>query len=407
VGHEARTSKAANTGIVFEPGWETVDKVLDPATMEFFSSKPPLLSTLVAGEYWLVKKLFGWSLVDNPFSVVRLILITINALPLILYLALLARVAETYGKTDWGRLYIVTAGAFGTLVTPFIVTFNNHSVAVVSTMVTLVAALHIWTRASASSWWYVLAGFAAGFTACNELPALALTAGLFLVFLTRSPRGTLLFYAPAAALPLLAQFGTNYLALGQLDFAYSKFGGPWYEYEGSHWRVIPGVVTHGIDWAGNSETRTQYAFHLILGHHGLFSLTPLFLLGFLGMIQGSLRTKAPTAEKDEDGNSLHLPWLLFPAALALSLLVIGFYLFNKTVNYGGWSTGPRWLLWLTPLWLVAMLPVLDRWQRSSWGRGIAIVLLALSVLAASYPAWNPWRHPWIYRYMDANGLIPY
>ena len=49
---------------------------------------------MVAGEYWVLKKLFGWSLEKEPFTVVRIILITINVLPLILYLALLAQLAE-------------------------------------------------------------------------------------------------------------------------------------------------------------------------------------------------------------------------------------------------------------------------------------------------------------------------
>ena len=73
----------------------------------------------------------------------------------------------------------------------------------------------------------------------NELPALALATGLFLVLLWRSPGKTLLLFIPAALVPLAALAGTNYLALGQLRPAYSEFGGPWYQYEGSHWRVAP------------------------------------------------------------------------------------------------------------------------------------------------------------------------
>jgi len=86
--------------------------------------------------------------------------------------------------------------------------------------------------------------------------------------------------------------------------------------------------------------------------------------------------------------------------------VVSFYLI-KSDNYGGNTCGPRWLLWLTPLWLLTMLPVLDYLGSRKWGRGLALVLLALSVLSASYPAWNPWRQPWIYRFLDSQGLIKY
>jgi hypothetical protein len=90
----------------------------------------------------------------------------------------------------------------------------------------------------------------------------------------------------------------------------------------------------------------------------------------------------------------------------LSLIVVGFYLF-KSDNYGGWSAGPRWLLWLTPLWLLAALPAVDAIGKSRWGRALALLLLIVSVISASYPAWNPWRHPWIYRWMEANHWIHY
>ena len=36
----------ADAGIIFQDGWESVDKVMDPDTLEFHSSKPPLLFEL-------------------------------------------------------------------------------------------------------------------------------------------------------------------------------------------------------------------------------------------------------------------------------------------------------------------------------------------------------------------------
>jgi hypothetical protein len=93
--------------------------------------------------------------------------------------------------------------------------------------------------------------------------------------------------------------------------------------------------------------------------------------------------------------------------LLVSLVVMGFYLGMERWNYGGGTSGPRWLLWLTPLWLLALVPAADRLGRSRAGRLLALVLLAVSALSAAYPLFNPWRHPWIYRIMDENGWIPY
>jgi hypothetical protein len=93
-------------------------------------------------------------------------------------------------------------------------------------------------------------------------------------------------------------------------------------------------------------------------------------------------------------------------ALLVTAVVIGFYIY-KTDNYGGWANGPRWLMWLAPLLLVALIPIADALGRSRWGRTLGVLLLAFSVFSASYSLWNPWRHPWIYDLMNARGMIPY
>ena len=105
-------------------------------------------------------------------------------------------------------------------------------------------------------------------------------------------------------------------------------------------------------------------------------------------------------------SSNSLPWLIFPATLLVSIVVIVFYIF-KTNNYGGWSIGPRWLLWLTPLLLVAMLPVADKLSECRKGRALGYVLLAISVFSASFPYMNPWRMPWLYQLLESYGWIRY
>jgi hypothetical protein len=393
-------------GYVFDDGWRTIDKVMDPDTLTFYSSKPPLLPTMAAGEYWLLKKAFGWTITDNSWEVVLTILLTFNVLPLILYLALLASLVERYGTSDWGKLFVMTAGSFGTLLSPFVVTFNNHSIGAYAAMVTLWAAARILDGTNRENGWalsgyHLVAGFAAGFTAINEFPAAAFAAGVFLLVLLHSPiRGVLLFL-PAALVPVAAWFLTNYLAVGRFEPIYSEFGGRWYEFEGAYWRFLPGK--RGIDWAGrNGETKPEYLFHLLLGHHGLFSLTPVFLLGLAGMVLALGRIgRAP------DTTSTRPSWnRIVGLSFFVAVVVIGYYVY-KTDNYGGWTNGPRWLMWLAPLWLVALLPVADYLSRSRWGRAVGVVLLAFSVFSASYSLWNPWRHPWIYDLMYARGWINY
>src|SRR5262249_48916061 len=126
---------------------------------------------------------------------------------------------------------------------------------------------------------FAAAGFFAGVAACTELPALSMLVIFAVLLALRWPARTALFFIPAAAIPVAIFFLTNYLAIGQLRPAYSEFGGPWYEFPGSFWVKPPeDKVKPGIDWAGRYESKVTYAFNLQVGHHGWFSLTPIWIL---------------------------------------------------------------------------------------------------------------------------------
>jgi hypothetical protein len=386
--------KYRDTGIVFEDGWQTLDKVLHPETHLYYSSKPPLLPVIVASEYWLIKRLTGWTLNGQPWKVVCTVLLTINVLPLGVYLVLLARLLERYGTTDWGRLFTFAAACFGTFLTTFITTFNNHTVAAVTALgavYPLLASDELSFRA------LLVSGFFAGLTAAFELPAAALLAGLAVGLLMQQPRRALLAFVPAALLPVAAELALNYAEIGNWKPVYEKLDSVWYRYEGSHWNKT-GADRQGIDFAGDKESRDVYAFNLLVGHHGVFSLTPVWLLSAAGLLRTLLLGRG------RGGRS----WDVALLTLAVSAVVIDFYVWRvSTVNYGGWSSGPRWFFWLTPLWLLGLLPAADRLGTARAGRAVGYLLLAVSTFSASFPAWNPWRHPWLYQALEAWGLVRY
>ena len=87
-------------------------------------------------------------------------------------------------------------------------------------------------------------------------------------------------------------------------------------------------------------------------------------------------------------------------------MVIGYYLY-KSDNYGGWTSGLRWLFWLIPLWLV-FLPVGLEWKRDCrWFRRIAVACLLVSAASAFYATRNPWTRPWIHELLNQAGWIQY
>jgi hypothetical protein len=119
------------------------------------------------------------------------------------------------------------------------------------------------------------------------------------------------------------------------------------------------------------------------------------------MVGGLWRLRSPTPPDRE-----MLPWFVPPLTLLVSMAVVGFYLY-KSDNYGGFTNGLRWLMWLTPMWLLCLLPIADDLGPRRWGRTLAYGLLAVSVFSVSYEPWNPWRHPWIYDLMQELGWPGY
>ncbi|OWK47207.1 hypothetical protein [Fimbriiglobus ruber] len=395
-----------DTGIIFEDGYQSLDKVMNPETGEYFSSKPPLLPTLLAGEYWVLKKVFGWSIDRDRWWVVCTLLITVNAIPFAVYLVLLARLIETHGATDFGKLFTFTAACFGTFLTTFSVSLNNHTPAACCVLFALYPLLRgggvPYSLAS-----LFVSGLFAGLTAALDLPALSFTVGLFVPLVLTRPRQALIGFLPGALIPLGGLLACNYAAVGSVLPVYSEFGGPWYNYPGSYWATSHQPGPHkGVDFA--DEPKAVYAFHLLFGHHGWFSLTPVWLLGaggLLGLLTAS-RADIKTVLALKKTSPVWTPRLLGVLAVVVSLVVFAFYVV-KTNNYGGNTSGPRWLFWLIPLWLLGTIPAADWVGRFSTGRLGAAVLLGFSVLSVFYPAWNPWRNPWVLQLLEVTGWLVY
>jgi hypothetical protein len=466
-------------------GWHTIDLVRHRGAdgkEHYYSSKPTLLTTLLAGEYWLVKKITAATLAEQPHYVSRLVLVLTNVLPLAGALLLLARLVDRYGTTDWGRLLAMAAACFATFLTTFAVTLNNHLTAAISLVVGLAAVVPIVSENRRDGWRFALAGLSFGFLAANELPALSLLvlAGTYLLW--KAPLPTALAFVPAALVVAAAAFGTNILAHGdwRTPYAHRKDGpvitmladdlavplnagellpsvpeelakhgieiseravieqrvrgdrwtlwdGPtrteltlqrtpegernggirvqradnWYDYPGSYWQP---KNLRGIDRGESSPA--VYALHVLIGHHGLFSLTPLWLLSAAGcwfwLFPASGRREPP----DDQATSRRL---IAATTILITVVVLGFYLTRPQIdrNYGGATCCLRWLLWLTPLWILTLSPAVDRMSHSRWGRGVVLALLLISVFSAHYAADNPWSHPWLFDYWTAIGWIKY
>lgn len=469
-----RSASAEDCRGRFDSRWNTIDKVrrLAPdGQMRYYSSKPPLLTAVVAAEYRLLKATLGIDFQRNLFLTARLLLIATNVIPLLFLWAMLARVVERRGATTLGRLFVMICAVFGTFLSTFSVTLNNHLPAAVCVMAAVVCALPAWSGRDRRWRWFLGAGFFSALAAANELPALSLAALSGAALALRAPWKTLAGFLPAAGLVAAAFWGLN-LAAHQSwrpPYAHRSHGplvarwtgpqanlpagrkippkalqqalaaegvelsetarlepagtpGDWILYDpqsASEWALTPIDEGYAIrvrdDWydyqcsywkAGNPQgvdrgepSRLAYAAHVLVGHHGLFSLTPIWIFSVFGAALLLWRRAGDDSQE---------MWAAAVAAAVLTVVCLGFYISRPLLdrNYGGVSMGLRWLFWLIPLWLICLIPAADWLARRKWGIALALLFLGVSIYSAHHELLNPWTHPWLFDlWTEAGGSV--
>ncbi|HLJ10717.1 MAG TPA: hypothetical protein VKU82_05990 [Planctomycetaceae bacterium] len=370
--------------IIEQPGWDTIDK--GRFRDHFYSSKPPFLATLVAGVYWFFKHAAGLDLLEMPHETVQVILLVVNWLPWLVALALMAAIGERYALTDWSRVFLIVAAAGGTFLTTFLTTLNNHTMAACCVVFALYPTLRIVIDGRRDGWLFAMSGFWGAFAASCEAPAGAFGLALFALLVWRSPGQVLRWFVPAALVPLTFFFYTNWLCTGGLLPFQAGFGAAddtFYKY------VHKGVPSYWMNPSLQDQGESSpliYLFHCTFGHHGIFSLTPMFLLSIAGWFR--LGKSFPLRQT---------VWL----SLVLTIWLLAFYLSRtQSYNYGGNTSGLRWAFWLIPLWLVALVPAIDAWGHRRLFQIVCALLLLASVFSATFPHLNPWQRPWLLNVME-------
>ncbi|MGO9463160.1 MAG: hypothetical protein ACLQVF_03210 [Isosphaeraceae bacterium] len=453
----------------------------------YYSSKPALLPTLIAGILYPARKAAGvpldhvvfqeraerWTQKPDPASPYKVkgvlekpteplkwpayifyfkpIVLLLNVVPFWAFLVLFARVLDRNAANDWAFFFSLIAAACGTYLLPFTQTLNNHTIAAWSAFFALYQFLAVWDEGDRAGWRFAVAGFWAAFAAANELPALAFLALLSCLLLVRFPGKTLLFFAPAAIIPLVAFAIAQYAVFGEFKLAYESFGTDEYLYEGSLWKTPLDLDAFNE----HPEPRGIYLLHMTLGHHGVFSLTPIFLLscwGALRLLGAPFRSLAAwtwltllafaglagyylldTAAWRAGGALAPYRWLFYGLlALAavsasfvvarrasepllavawltavLAVVLLAFYTGNPLArNYGGSTQGLRWLFWLIPFWLLLLIKGVEGGQDRRAVQVVSLLALGVSALSVGYAMRNPWSHPWALDALEHLGLYP-
>ena len=452
--------------------WNSIDIVRHrgkDGKEHFYSSKPPLLTAVYALVCKPVTLLFGKKLTEEPFLIGRVVMILVNVLPLALWWIWFFFWLEKNVFDAWSRFVLLNMALWGTFLSTFAATLNNHLHGALFFALSLGLVwqiVHACQLGQSKSWWtWIACGLCAGLAVACELPALAWAAAAGVILLAVDWRKFLLGYGVATAVVAVAFLATNYWAHQDLKPPYSHRGlgawiatipkGPenaespalesvmeqankhgyaftdkatiiparltgvlqfiddtagqrvaiqssdagwsiyhwddWYDFPKSYW--LPGNKK-GVD--RGEENRLSYALHFTIGHHGIFSLTPFWLLVIPGAAFWILKKR----------NSIR-GWkglLVSESGVALALIAVTLACFvfyaTRVVedrNYGGVSSGFRWVFWLAPAWLWLCVPAIEMAGRLSALRRLTSLLLLASVFSATIPWPNPWTHPWPYR----------
>lgn len=305
-----------------------------------YSNKPPGLSFLAAIPYAAVH-LAG---VEDPIVVLWLLTVLVCATTGALIPVLLYRYGRRSAIAPLPAVIVALAIGFGTYVFSYSTVFFAH----VPCAAFLLLALYWLERRP------MLAGIAAGMAGTIFLLAIPAAAVLAVLAATRSMRKAARFVAGGAPFGIL-------LALYQ----HAAFGSPWHTPVESS----TAFTSEGLIFGVFGRPRLMVVGELLFGiKRGLFPLSPVLLLAFVGVVV-MIRRRAQLRE-----------------LAAIAVMIAIFVLANASFNNwdAGSSIGPRYILPIVPLLGVPMLFAGDI-LRFSWSVFGAISLAVNFLVAAVDP----------------------
>lgn len=327
---------------------------------KIYSSKPPNYPYVMAAEAWVMRQLTGMAFYPHRKDYIRMLTIVNQVIPYTLMLLLLLLFARFYTADRFTLLFLLLMASVGSLVFGYSVTINNHTPAAIGFFIAFFLAWLILQQGRTARWYYGLFGLVASYSATIDLPGVAIAGVLWFLLLRHSWKGALIA-GLVALIPIASTLGTYYSLTGSIQPFYMQF--ELYQYAGSYWNEPEALDARQVP-------KGQYAFHNLFGHNGLFSLTPVLLIGLWGYFWAIPKRKWEVSR------------LLLWVAPALVLILL--FVIFRTGNYGGFCVGSRWLIITMPFLWLAAIPVLEKMGTSLRGRLAAAALLLLSTPVVGY-----------------------
>lgn len=345
----------------------TVDKVRIGEGM--YSTKPPLLPLLMAGEYYLLHHGAGLDLQDRADLklFLRISSLTLVGLPFLICLLCFAGMLRWFVDSAWVRLAACFCLAYATQLFGLSDQIDNHVPAAGALMAALYYAAGLGLeKLRPLPHRFFLFGLCTALTFAIDMPVTLYAAFAGLYLLARFPRQAILWGGTGLLLPLAVHFGVLMAATGSpLPI---QMRPNLYLYEDSYWR-------NPVGRDALAEPKGVYFFHMTFGRFGVFSLFPILIIGLVGAGAALAKQAMPYRR------------MILTGMAAFALITL--YYVVKTNNYGGAAYGFRWHIASMPVLLLMGAPVWNRLHRP-WHWAVLILVAAVSC----YSCYECFRMPW-------------
>lgn len=330
----------------------------------FYSHQPPLLPTLQAPVFWVLRQfdLHFWS--SAPFDLAYFLFTALtNGAALAATIVVLDSIFRMFGMSMWRSAMFAIGLSLGTWLLPYGLVSNNHGISAL--LVAWLARLLLGVERGEATYrhgWSI--GLTLGLLVAIEVLPLVSFVPLTVVFLLTKPafrtRAGLVPVAVGAAVPLLAHALINIPITG--DLVPGGFHSELFVYEGSRFTsaTLSGNVNHA-----SMAAFFDYASKAMFTDKGFFSYAPVLLVGLLTGVFG---------------------WRLWTEARGVHLVLLGGSLLSLLVslvmtnNLGGFAAGFRHATYLAPAMLVLLAPMLV--SRSAAARVVSALLIAVASVSA-------------------------
>ena len=331
----------------------TIDKYFYQG--HFYSDKPPILS-IYGSFFYALLKIVGISF-SNQFGLtiflMTILVVGVSTAIGMVYFYKTLKFLEI--KENWIDVLLIIAGS-GTLLLPYSSVFSNH---VVSASL-LMAGFYYLLRVKESIRYSLLSGLLITLAGSIDVVAFIFVPFLAISFF-KKPLKSKIVFSLACALVLVIYFQLNFYTSGSLRPP--SMNQSLWEYPGS---VFNRTNLSGLADHSDFSALLNYAFHMIIGHRGLISYTPILVFSFFGFVKIFQNKEFKYREE-------HLLILLASSAYVLMYIL-------RSNNYSGYSYGVRWYANLMFLLCLPLAQISEEVKSSKMLRKAFIIVSCMSIV---------------------------